>query len=104
MRIMLNFSFKHFNSADFDLNDNDIYDNHNDLFGDKELDEIAAFVIGRKINHILHNSNQLKDRITHILTEKRAVIAQKMAINNPKSELIINQMLQHLLGGILENH
>ena len=73
----------------FDLNDNDIYDNHNDLFGDKELDEIAAFVIGRKINHILHNSQTLKDRITHILTEKRPIIAQKMAVNNAKSEFAI---------------
>jgi predicted nucleotidyltransferase len=86
----------------FDLNEEDIYDNHNDLFGDKELNEIAVFVIGRKIKHILHDSEPLKERLTHILTGKRATISQRMAVNNSKSESEITQILGHLLDGILE--
>ena len=87
----------------FDLTSDDIYDNHNDLFGDTiELDEIAAHVIGRKIKYIIGDSIDLRTRLTHILTEKRAVIAQRIAANDSKSESEITQILTHLLDGILE--
>jgi predicted nucleotidyltransferase len=87
----------------FDLSSDDIYDNHNDLFGDIELNEIAAHVIGRKIKYIIGDSIDLKTRLSHILTEKRVVIAQRMAANDSKPENVISQILDHLLAGILQN-
>lgn len=87
----------------FDRFDDDIYDNHSDLFGDRELEEIAAYVIGRKIKHIIGNSTHLKQRLTHILTVKRDAITERMANLNSKPEESINRILQNLLGGILEN-
>jgi predicted nucleotidyltransferase len=87
----------------FDRFDNDIYDNHNDLFGDRELEHIAAYVVGRKIKHIIGNSAHLKERLTHILTAQRAEITKRMANLNSKTEEYINRILQNLLDGILEN-
>jgi predicted nucleotidyltransferase len=87
----------------FDRFDEDIYDNHNDLFGDRELEEIAAYVIGRKIKHIIGNSIPLKERIIHILTEKRSAMAQRMANKNSKPENVVNQILKNLLDGLTEN-
>ena len=87
----------------FDIASEDIYDNHNDLFGNRKLDEIAAYVIGRKIKYIVGDSSDLKARLAHILTHKRAIIAQKIAANHSKSEIAVSQILQNLLDGILEN-
>lgn len=80
----------------------DIYDNHNDLFGDRELDEISAYVIGRKIKHIIGNSLSLKTRIINILTEKQDAIAQRIANKSSKSEDEVSQVLKNLLEGVLE--
>jgi predicted nucleotidyltransferase len=88
--------------AYFDLSSEDIYDNHNDLFGERTLEEIAAHVIGRKIKYILGDSTNLRERIKEILTKKRAIIAKRMAINNPKPENMFNDILRHLLAGVLE--
>jgi predicted nucleotidyltransferase len=87
----------------FDLESDDIYDNHNDLFDEIGLNEIAAHVIGRKIRYIIGDSIDLKTRLSHILTEKRAIITQRMAANDSKPESVVNQILNHLLAGILEN-
>ncbi len=87
----------------FNRFDEDIYDNHSDLFGDKELDEIAAFVIGRKIKYIIGNSNDLKKRLSRILTEKQSEIVERMSSKNSKPEDIIIRIVQNLHGGIMEN-
>ena len=87
----------------FDIASEDIYDNHNDLFGNRELEEIAAYVIGRKIKYIVGNSSDLKKRLERILSQKRAMIVQRIAVNHSKSELMLSLILENLLTGILEN-
>ena len=86
----------------FDRFSEDIYDNHNDLFGDRELDEITAYVIGRKIKHIIGDSFSLKERLVYILTKKREIIVKNIAIKSSKPENEVNQILKNLLEGISE--
>ncbi len=53
----------------FDLNDADIYENHNDLFeAERELEEISARVIGRKIQVILGSNPATYQAFNAILT------------------------------------
>ena len=63
----------------FNINDDNIYDNHNDLFeGDEiELEFIAAQVIGRELKIIIHENVKLKERAktileTHILNAEKS--------------------------------
>jgi predicted nucleotidyltransferase len=86
----------------FDRFSEDIYDNHNDLFGNRELEEISAYVIGRKIKHIIGDSSSLKIRIENILTEKQDAIAQRIADKSSKPEDEVSKILKNLLEGILE--
>lgn len=53
----------------FHVEDNLIYNKHNDLFDneDLELEDIAAHVIGRELKPILASNNSLKNRILDIL-------------------------------------
>lgn len=46
----------------FDFNDNDIYENHNDLFeNERSLEAVSARVIGRKINAFLTPNSRIKE-------------------------------------------
>jgi predicted nucleotidyltransferase len=90
--------FEHY----FDRFSEDIYDNHNDLFGGRELGEISAFVIGRKIKHIIGDSSSLKTRLANILTEKQEAIAKRIADKSSKPEDEVSKILKNLLEGILE--
>ncbi len=80
----------------------DIYDNHNDLFENRELNEIAAHVIGRKIRYIIGKSTQLQTRLTDILKNKRKKIVITIAQASGEPENTINQVLNSLLEGISE--
>ena len=80
----------------------DIYDNHSDLFDNRELEEIAAYVIGRKIKSIIGDSADLKKRIIHILTDKQKAIAERLILKTEQGEADIVKVLQNLLDGILE--
>lgn len=58
----------------FDLQEDNIYENHNDLFLNEtmvnaatELSEISAIVIGREIKKIINGNQALLDRIKNIL-------------------------------------
>ncbi len=86
----------------FDFFSEDIYDNHSDLFENRELDEISAYVIGRKIKSIIGDSIDLKKRVIHILTDKQSSIAERLIINTEKSSDTAQKVLQNLLDGILE--
>ena len=90
--------FEHY----FDRFSEDIYDNHSDLFENRELDEISAYVIGRKIKSIIGDSIDLKKRVIHILTDKQSSIAERLIINTEKSSDTAQKVLQNLLDGILE--
>lgn len=56
---------KHF----FEMYANEIYENHNDLFGDDKLDLnlIAARVMGREMNKIARRNESLFDRLKELL-------------------------------------
>ncbi len=60
--------------AYFDLNIDEIYDNHNDLFSEEddssELNTIGAQVLGRHIGNILKGKTRLIQQIQRILTEQ----------------------------------
>lgn len=62
----------------FDINADNIYDNHNDLFeGDKvELEFIAAQVIGREIKMVIQENIELYERVNTIL-ESHILKAEK---------------------------
>jgi len=62
----------------FDINANDIYEYHNDLFeGDEiELEFIAAQVIGREMKIIIHENNELYERANSII-ESHILKAEK---------------------------
>ncbi len=56
----------------FELHSDLIYENHHDLFADgelgRELEDIAAIVIGREIKKMCIGNQALKDRLVNILT------------------------------------
>lgn len=58
----------------FDLYDNEIYDNHSDLFEDEDddLHHIAARVMGREIWKIIQRNEKLSQRINAILDANTA--------------------------------
>ena len=86
----------------FDCFSEDIYENHNDLFSDRELEEISAYVIGRKIKYIIGESSDLHLRLINILTEKQETIIKIIAKSGEKPEDEVTQILKNLLDGILE--
>ena len=53
----------------FDMYDEEIYNNHLDLFGEEEFDlkELAARVMGREIKKIAKRNPKLQDRVMSIL-------------------------------------
>lgn len=65
----------------FDLNDQDIYENHNDLFGEEEklLEQVSARVIGRKIRDILA-SNEVMETNFHNIIEKHITAGEERPV------------------------
>ncbi len=88
--------------AYFNLFEDDIYDNHNDLFDSPKLYYIAAQVIGRKMKYIVGNSITLKNKIVQILTSQQEAITIRMAQSASKTEEEISIMLSYLLKGFDE--
>ncbi len=91
----------------FDIDSDDIFDNHNDLFNERELEDIGARVIGRKISYILGSSVDLKQRIIHILEQntqnpKQSRIARIMAQWTERLEEEAIHLLSEILIGIQE--
>lgn len=93
----------------FDLYSDEIYEQHNDLFDEKEFDQlkISARVLGRKAAEILKRSDKLKIKIFHILNEnvkdpKRSKIAEKWAIIHDWEIEYAVELLKELIEGIKE--
>jgi predicted nucleotidyltransferase len=94
----------------FNMYDNEIWDNHSDLFDEEEIDLklIAARVMGREMNKIAKRNEQLFKRIEKILAantnemgnSKMAVIMIEYFDNTVKDNVLI---LQKLLQGFTEN-
>jgi hypothetical protein len=84
-----------------------IFEHHNDLFGDNELDEIAAQYLGREICKITSGNRKLTERVTNILE-------QGLSDSNPNNldELLAREsgvtidysrsLIAHILSGIRE--
>jgi predicted nucleotidyltransferase len=91
----------------FHFNSDIIFEHHNDLFGDNELDEIAAQYLGREICKITSGNKKLTERVTNILE-------RGLSDSNPNNldELLAREsgltidysrrLISHILAGIKE--
>ena len=93
----------------FDLQSDNIYENHNDLFDDDNftLQKASALVIGREIKTIVESNTVLKERITRILTEHIKQGEESVFIRNLQSEdnfvlSVAIDWLNEMLKGITE--
>lgn len=92
----------------FDLQEDLIYEQHNDLFAnERELNEIAAIVIGREMKKIVVSNSKLEKRIKSIikhevkLFEKSAFIRQmKVSEDDSLQDRVV--LLNCLLAGLIE--
>ncbi len=68
----------------FDISDDDIYENHNDLFEHEySLSDIGSRVLGRDMGNIVYKSNPLKERIVNLLNQNT-----KDVFNSPLSDIL----------------
>lgn len=82
---------KHF----FDMYDNEIYEHHNELFGDEiSLDLLGARVMGREIGKIARANPELYERILSLLLQNT---------DNPESSAIGRIMAEFFENTIQEN-
>jgi predicted nucleotidyltransferase len=95
---------KHF----FDMYANEIYDNHNDLFGnDPDLNLLAAHVMGREVAKIAKVNPELYARV-HDLIEKNIQSPETSEIGKIMAEFFDNTiddnvtLLKHILTGYTE--
>lgn len=91
----------------FNIASDDIFDNHNDLFNEQDLDKIAARVIGRKISYILGDSVGLKQLVIQILEQNtqdsfNSRIARIMVQITEQLEEDATQLLSEMLIGLQE--
>lgn len=92
----------------FDINANEIYNNHNDVFTrafNKSL--IAARVLGRKAGAILKKSDKVRDRVLLVLenninNKERSAIAERWAADDGSTVEEGINILKELKSGIKE--
>ncbi|MBA4259766.1 MAG: hypothetical protein C0446_11430 [Chitinophaga sp.] len=94
----------------FELQSENIYDNHADIFtpavDNMEMEEISAIAIGREINSIIADNNPLKARILSILDKHLALLAESRFLRNmllTENDTIEKRakLLQHIRDGII---
>ena len=87
-----------------------IYENHHDLFAedqpDRELEDIAAIVIGREMRQICMKNPALKDRLetilaTHIEKGQASAFVQQMVGETNRPVEIIRDWLEGIKSGLL---
>jgi len=93
----------------FDLNADEIYEEHNDLFDADEFDQkkISARVLGRKAGYILNKSANLKERVlktlvANIADPDKSKIALNWAVKHDYPIEYSVNLLDELRTGILE--
>lgn len=91
----------------FHFNSDAIFEHHNDLFGDNDLDEVAAQYLGREIGKITSRNKKLTERVT-------AILERGLSDSNPNNldELLAREsdetidysrsLIAHILAGIRE--
>ena len=87
----------------FNIYDELIWSDHNDLFGDdKSLEKISARVLGREMGKILRRNEKLTIRVIGILSENGKVITEIIAGTLDKTVDEINEWLNEIVTGINE--
>jgi predicted nucleotidyltransferase len=89
----------------FNIYDELIWSEHNDLFGDdKSLEKISSRVLGREMGKILKRNEKLTERVTGILAANgnAKAIAEVIAGTLDKNVEEINEWLQEIIAGINE--
>lgn len=93
----------------FDIAEDDIYENHNDLFSSDAFDITltAARVMGRQMAPIIALSNELRQRITYIIdrqisSDDHSPVAELLMRDSPWSVSYALNLLQQLRRGLNE--
>lgn len=89
----------------FEYYDNEIFEHHNDLFGDLDNDQIGARVIGREIRKTLQTKPEIIDEVLRILGKKDKLIKvmlESRDIDEDISEEKIMQLLEEIEIGLQE--
>lgn len=89
----------------FNIYDELIWSEHNDLFGeDRSLEKISSRVLGREMGKILRRNEKLTERVIGILAANgnAKTIAQIIAGTLDKTVNEINEWLQEIIAGIHE--
>lgn len=94
----------------FELQSDLIYENHHDLFAEdqheRELEDIAAIVIGREMSKICRQNPALKDRVeailtTHIDNDQASAFIQQMVGETNKPVETMKGWLEGVRSGLL---
>ncbi len=89
----------------FNIYDELIWSEHNDLFGDdKSLEKVSSRVLGREMGRILKRNEKLTERVIGILAANgnAKAIAEIIAGTLDKTIDEINEWLQEIIAGINE--
>lgn len=87
----------------FHIESDEIYDHHNDLFGNEEYEliDIAAIVIGREMQSVLSSNKLLQDRILNILSLSQkhhrkmpTLMAQSESITVDQANLLLKRIAE----------
>ncbi len=89
----------------FEYYDDEIFEHHNDLFGDLDNNQIGARVIGREIRKTLQTKPEIVEEVIRILGKKDKlvkVMLESRDIDEDISEEKILQLLQEIEIGLRE--
>jgi predicted nucleotidyltransferase len=91
----------------FHFNSDAIFEHHNDLFGDNDLDEVAAQYLGREIGKIISRNKKLTERVTAILERglsdsNQNNLDELLARESDETIDYSRSLIAHILAGIKE--
>ncbi len=91
----------------FHFNSDAIFEHHNDLFGEKELDEIASQYLGREIGKIISGNEKLITRVKGILEKGLSDsnsnnLDELLARESDETIDYSRSLISHILDGIKE--
>lgn len=89
----------------FEYYDDEIFEHHNDLFGDLDNDQIGARVIGREIKKTLWSEPKIVDLVMDILRKKEKLVKimlESRDLDEDISEEKIHALLHEIVLGLNE--
>lgn len=91
----------------FTIAENDIFEHHNDLFGEDDIDlvQIGARVMGRQMQPIVNRSRKLSDKIRSILSrqielDERSIVAEWLVRDTDWTLVYAINLLRQLKSGM----